>query len=51
MANQGAALRDIAQRWPLLNNADRSRLLQRMSPEKKKTLRDAVRTAAKVLRG
>jgi hypothetical protein len=43
MANEAAAPQDIAQRWSSLSNADRSRLLQGMTPDEKKSLRDAIR--------
>ncbi len=43
MANETAAPQALAQRWSSLSNAERSRLLQEMSPDEKKDLRDAIR--------
>ncbi len=42
MANETAAPQDIAKRWSSLSNANRSRLLQTMTADQKKSLRDAI---------
>ena len=36
-----------AQKWPSLSNADRSRLLQTMTADQKRSLRDAIQRSKK----